>query len=65
MVAVPGILNPNATYEGKKVNLVPYFSGGLNSTNVGDKPTAVNFLDDGGAAPLMANKAANGTSSNQ
>ncbi|KAH8835858.1 hypothetical protein DL96DRAFT_1732902 [Flagelloscypha sp. PMI_526] len=65
MVAVPGILNPNGTVDGKKVNLVPYFSGALSSSNVNDVATAVNWLDDGGAAPLMANKPANGTSSNQ
>jgi len=63
--AVPGILAANATFEGKPVNLVPYFSGALQSSNVGGMAAAVNFLDDGGAAPLMANKPANGTSSNQ
>jgi len=63
--AVPGILNPNATYNGTAVNLVPYFSGAKNSTNVNGSAGSVNFLDDGGAAPLMMNKPANGTSSKQ
>jgi len=63
--AVPGILNPNATYEGKKVNLVQYFDGSLMSSNEGGKPGSMNFLDDGGAVPLTMNKPANGTSSNQ
>ncbi len=44
---------------------MPYFNGGLASTNRGDKAVAVNFLDDGGAAPLLLNKPANGTDSNQ
>lgn len=49
-VAVPGILNPNGTYEGRPVNLVPYFSGGLASTNRNGEAASVNFLDGGGAA---------------
>lgn len=36
------------------------------STNTGGSAgTNVNFLDDGGAAPLMLNKPANGTTSRQ
>ena len=62
--AVPGIL-ANGTYNGTKVNLLPYFNGGLASSNRGGQAVAVNFLDDGGAVPLMLNKPANGTSSNQ
>lgn len=62
--AVPGILaNGTGKFEG--VNLLPYFSGGLVSTNAGGMPKAVNFLDDGGAVPLMMNKPANGTMSAQ
>lgn len=54
-IKVPGILaNGTGEYEG--VSLLPYFSGGLVSTNAGGMPKAVNFLDDGGAAPLMMNK---------
>lgn len=63
--AVPGILNPNATYEGKKVDLVQYFDGSLMSSNEGGKAGSMNFLDDGGAVPLTMNQPANGTSSNQ
>lgn len=63
-IKVDGILAPGE-FNGTKVNLVPYFNGGLASTNRGDKDVAVNFLDDGGAAPLMMNKPANGTDSNQ
>jgi hypothetical protein len=63
--AVPGILAPGTgDYEG--VNLAPYFSGGLTSTNTGgDKGDIVNFLDGGGAEPLKANKPANDPNSNQ
>ncbi|CZT24923.1 uncharacterized protein RCC_10651 [Ramularia collo-cygni] len=64
-IAVPGILNPNGTYMGTPVNLVPYFDGSLASTNAGGSAKSVNFLDDGGAAPLMMNKPANGTDSAQ
>ncbi|SCZ87274.1 BZ3500_MvSof-1268-A1-R1_Chr2-2g04740 [Microbotryum saponariae] len=65
-VGVPGILNPNGTYNGTAVNLVPYFSGALASTNRGgNSGVSVNFLDGGGAAPLMNNTAANSNSTNQ
>jgi len=48
------------------VNLVPYFDGGLASSNRGgDSGVAVNFLDDGGAVPLMKNMPANGNTSKQ
>ena len=50
-VAVNGILNPG-DYNGKAINLLPYFNGGLLSTNRNNVPSSVNFLDDGGAAPL-------------
>lgn len=63
--AVTGILNPGV-YNGTEINLLPYFDGGLNSTNTGGMAgTSVNFLDDGGAVPLTMNMPANGTSSNQ
>ena len=63
-VKVDGILAPGK-YNDTDVNLMPYFNGGLASSNRGNKATAINFLDDGGAAPLMMNKPANGTDSNQ
>lgn len=65
-IMVPGILNPKGMYNGTAVNLLPYFDGGLASTNNGGSAGEVsNFLDDGGAVPLMMNKPANGTNSNQ
>lgn len=63
-VKVDGILAPGK-YNDTDVNLMPYFNGGLSSSNRGDKAIAINFLDDGGAVPLTLNKAANGTNSNQ
>lgn len=64
-IAVPGIL-AKGTYNGAEVNLLPYFNGMLASSNRGgDSGVAVNSLDDGGAAPLLLNKPANGTTSNQ
>ncbi len=64
-IKVPGILAPGM-YNGTSVNLLPYFDGGLASTNNGQSSgVSVNFLDDGGAAPLTMNMPANGTSSNQ
>lgn len=64
-IKVPGILTPEIITG--RVNLLPFFSGGLASTNDSVNSTDVvqNFLDDGGVALLMANMAANGTSSNQ
>ncbi|EME40748.1 hypothetical protein DOTSEDRAFT_74325 [Dothistroma septosporum NZE10] len=63
-IKVPGILAPGTgNYTG--VNLLPYFNGGLVSTNDNGTAKSVNFLDDGGATPLMMNKPANGTSSAQ
>jgi len=64
-IAVPGILAAG-TYNGTAVNLLPYFDGALLSTNDGGPAgVSVNFLDGGGAVPLMMNMPANGTSSNQ
>lgn len=64
-VKVPGILTPG-TYNGTQVNLAPYFNGMLASSNRGGSSgVSVNFLDGGGADPLMMNKPANGMSSNQ
>lgn len=63
-IAVPGILAPGM-YNGEEVNLLPYFNGCLESTNVNGKPASVNFLDGGGAAPLMKNMPANDMTSNQ
>ena len=52
--------------NGTAVNLAPYFTGMLASTNRGGSMgVSVNFLDGGGATPLMMNMPANDTSSNQ
>ncbi|KAM6486366.1 hypothetical protein HDV62DRAFT_350760 [Trichoderma sp. SZMC 28011] len=64
-VKVPGILAPGQV-NGKAVNLLPYFNGQLASTNTGGSHgQSVNFLDGGGAAPLMKNKPANDDTSRQ
>lgn len=64
-IKVPGILAPGK-YMDKDVNLMPYFTGALASTNRGgEKGVSVNFLDGGGAEPLMKNMAANDEKSQQ
>jgi hypothetical protein len=65
-IAVNGILKPGM-YNGTAVNLLPYFDGTLLSTNNGgDSGESQNFLDDGGAAPLLKNMPSNGNqTSNQ
>ncbi|KAK7424054.1 hypothetical protein QQX98_000664 [Neonectria punicea] len=64
-IKVPGILAPGKI-NGTDVNLLPYFSGDLASTNRGGKKgVSVNFLDGGAAKPLMKNKAADDEDSNQ
>ena len=61
-----GIVAPAAYYMGQFVNLLQYFDGQLNSTNQGKgMGMSVNFLDGGGAAPIMAGMPANDTTSNQ
>ncbi|KAL6707492.1 hypothetical protein ACN47E_004062 [Coniothyrium glycines] len=63
--AVPGIL-AKGQYMGQDVNLLPYFDGTLKSSNRGGSSgVSINFLDDGGAAPLLKNMPSNGNSSNQ
>jgi len=65
-VKVNGILNAGE-FKGAPVNLLPYFDGSLLSTNAGGmNGTSRNFLDDGGADPLLLNMPSNGnTASNQ
>lgn len=64
-IAVPGILAPG-NINGTAVNLAPYFTGMLASSNRGGQSgVAINFLDGGAATPLMANMPANSTSGNQ
>lgn len=54
-VKVPGILAPG-NVNGTAVNLAPYFTGALKSSNRNGVATSVNFLDGGGATPLMKNE---------
>ena len=58
MNAVPGILGVDG-------DLLKFFDGSMATTNENNVPTKVNFLDDGGAAPLLLNKPSNGTNSRQ
>ena len=52
--------------NGTAVNLAPYFTGDLASTNRGGEAgVSVNFLDGGGAAPLQQNMPAEDDQSNQ
>ncbi|KAF1826780.1 uncharacterized protein K489DRAFT_312469 [Dissoconium aciculare CBS 342.82] len=55
-ITVPGILAPGTgDYAG--VELAPYFTGALNSTNRGGSAgVSINFLDGGAAAPLLKNE---------
>lgn len=52
MVDVPGILTPGK-YMGTPVALAKYFDGSLKSTNSNGKAVSVNFLDGGGATPIL------------
>lgn len=61
---MPGIL-ATQTYNGEVINLLPYFTGALNTSNVNGKASQVNYLDGGGAAPLLMNLPAFDTTSNQ
>ncbi|KAF7560417.1 hypothetical protein G7046_g3737 [Stylonectria norvegica] len=64
-VKVPGILAPGKVNE-TEVNLLPYFNGDLASSNRGGKEgVSVNFLDGGGATPLMKNMPADNKTSKQ
>ncbi|KAJ4409419.1 hypothetical protein N0V82_009486 [Gnomoniopsis sp. IMI 355080] len=64
-ISVPGIL-ATGMYNGTEVNLLPYFNGELASSNRGgSEGVSINFLDGGGATPIMMNMPANDTTSNQ
>ncbi|TGJ88370.1 hypothetical protein E0Z10_g396 [Xylaria hypoxylon] len=64
-IMVPGILAPGQ-FDGTDVDLLPYFNGELASSNRGgDEGVSINFLDGGGAEPLMKNMPANDDSSTQ
>ena len=63
-IAVTGILN-QGVYNGKTINLLPYFDGSLVSTNNGGSPSVMNFLDGGGAEALKMSLPAFDNTSNQ
>lgn len=63
-IAVTGILN-QGVYNGKTINLLPYFDGGLVSTNNCGSPSVMNFLDGGGAEALKMSLPAFDNTSNQ
>ena len=48
---VTGILNPGV-YDGTYVDLLPYFDGSIQSSNLNNQPIGINWLDDGGTVPL-------------
>ncbi len=64
-VKVPNFVGAlqQTTYLGDAVDLAPYFTGALASTNRGGNAVSVNFLDDGGAEALKNFKAGNGNPS--
>jgi hypothetical protein len=65
MTVVNGILN-NGTVNGTTVSLLGYFDGSMATSNRGgDSGVSINFLDGGGAAPLMKDMPAEDDSSNQ
>ena len=64
-VKVAGIAAPG-TFGGHEVALLPYFTGGYASTNLGTgKGVAYNWLDSGAATALLANTPANDHNSHQ
>ncbi len=64
-VKVTGIASPGS-FDGHEVNLLPYFTGGYASTNLGTgEGVAYNWLDSGAATALLADMPANSTDSHQ
>jgi hypothetical protein len=63
-IRVPGILAPGV-YDGYNVSLAKFFDGSMNTTNDNNVASMVNFLDGGGAAPLLMNMPAHGNTTNQ
>lgn len=63
-IKVPGILAPGIQ-DGVPVDLLGFFNGSMKIANRNNQPASVNFLDDGGAAPLKQNMPANTQNSNQ
>lgn len=50
---IVGILRPG-TFNGIDIDLMAYFNGSKKSTNVNNAAIGVNWMDDGGTAPLAA-----------
>lgn len=46
-----GILNPGF-FNGLGVNLIPWFDGSIDSTNLNNAPVGINWMDGGGIKPL-------------
>lgn len=66
-IAVAGVAAP-ANVSGHEVNILNYFTGAYYSTNGYNNAStgvAKNFLDDGGAVALLADKPADTNTSNQ
>jgi len=63
-IAVTGVAGISV-FNGTTVDVITYFDAALYSTNDGTTPHGVakNFLDDGGATPLMNSMASNGNMS--
>lgn len=60
-IDITGILNPG-TFQDLSVDLAPWFSGAIDSTNLNDQAVGINWLDDGGLDPLHSYL--NGSTSN-
>lgn len=58
---ITGILNPGS-FENLNVDLLSWFNGSIDSTNLNDQAVGINWLDDGGLDPLHAYL--NGSTSN-
>jgi hypothetical protein len=61
---VPGILQ-SGIYNGTHIDLIKYFNGTLNSTNVNGSTQALNLLDDEGMQTLATGALSNTNSSHQ
>ena len=59
-IPVHGFAKPDV-YNGTTIELLPYFTGAYNSTNLGSNSgTTKLFLDDGGPVPVLKNMSSSG-----